>query len=465
MFSKILIANRGEIALRIIRAAKELGLKTVAVYSESDRTALHALLADEKYCIGPAKASESYLNIPNLLTVAEITKADAIHPGYGFLAENPRFAEICETSGITFIGPPASVIRLMGDKSRARREMAKAKLPIIPGSDKVIEDVAEAKKIAQKIGFPVIIKATAGGGGKGMRIARNAQHLEEQFPIAQNEAKSAFGDPSVYIEKYLADAHHIEIQVVGDKKGNIIVFGERECSVQRKYQKVLEETPSPFVDERLRKKMMSAVEDAAKHIGYESLGTFEFLVDEKKHFYFMEANTRIQVEHPITEMVYGINLVKAQIRAASGEKVTFPFELATRGHAIECRINAEDPVTFAPSPGKIDFLVLPGGEGIRVDSAAYGGWQIPPDYDSLIAKIIAFAPSRQLAIKKMQTALEMTTVVGVKTNIPLHLSILSNSDFIRGEYNTQFLEKFLAKNGLLKNGLTNNGLAGNGPPK
>jgi len=447
MFSKILIANRGEIALRILRAARELGLKTVAVYSESDRNSLHTMLADEKYCIGPAKASESYLNIPNLLTVAEITKSDAIHPGYGFLAENPRFAEICETSGITFIGPPASIIRLMGDKNRARQEMAKAKLPVIPGSERVIEEVSEAKKVAQKIGYPVIIKAAAGGGGKGMRIARSPQHLEEQFPIAQNEAKSAFGDPSLYIEKYLANARHIEIQVVGDKKGNVIVFGERECSVQRKYQKVIEETPSPFVDERLRKKMMSAVEDAAKYIGYESLGTFEFLVDENKKFYFMEANTRVQVEHPITEIVYGINLVKAQIRAAAGEKVTFPFELVMRGHAIECRINAEDPATFAPSPGRIDFLVLPGGEGIRVDSAAYGGWQIPPDYDSLVAKIIAYAPNRQLAIKKMQTALEMTTIVGVKTNIPLHLSILSNSDFIRGDYNTQFLEKFLQKNG------------------
>ncbi|MGA2587880.1 MAG: acetyl-CoA carboxylase biotin carboxylase subunit [Candidatus Aminicenantales bacterium] len=450
MISKILIANRGEIALRIIRAAKELGIKTVAVYSESDRTSLHTLLADERFCIGPAKAQDSYLNIPNLLTVAEITKADAIHPGYGFLAENPRFAEICETSGIAWIGPPASIIRLMGDKNRARQEMAKAKLPIIPGSEKVIDDVNEAKKVALKIGFPVIIKAVAGGGGKGMRICRNPQHVEEQFPIAQNEAKSAFGDPSLYIEKYLSDAHHIEIQVVADKKGTVIVFGERDCSVQRKYQKVIEETPSPFVDERLRKKMMSAVEDAVRYIGYESLGTFEFLVDENKKFYFMEANTRVQVEHPITEMVYGINLVKAQIRAAAGEKVTFPFELVMRGHAIECRINAEDPVTFAPSPGKIDFLVLPGGEGIRVDSAAYGGWQIPPDYDSLVAKIIAFAPNRQLAIKKMQTALEMTTIVGIKTNIPLHLVILANTDFIRGAYSTQFLERLLQNNGASK---------------
>jgi len=444
MFSKILIANRGEIALRIIRSAKELGIKTVAVFSESDRTSLHVMLADEKICIGPAKASDSYLNIPNLLSAAELTKADAIHPGYGFLAENARFAEICESSGIAFIGPPPHIIRLMGDKNRARQAMKKAGLPIIPGSDETIDDLGEAKKIAQKIGFPVIVKAAAGGGGKGMRIARTAAQLEEQLPIAQNEAKSAFGDPSLYIEKYLPSAHHIEIQVIGDKKGNVLALGERECSVQRKYQKVIEETPSPFVDERLRKKMIHDVEDAAKEIGYQSLGTFEFLVDEKKRFYFMEANTRVQVEHPITEMVYGINLIKAQIKLAAGEKLAFPYELEMRGHAIECRINAEDPATFMPSPGRIDFLVLPGGEGIRVDSGAYGGWRIPPDYDSMIAKIIAFAPTRLTAIKKMQTALEMTTVVGVKTNIPLHLAILSSADFLSGNYNTQFLEKFLA---------------------
>jgi acetyl-CoA carboxylase, biotin carboxylase subunit len=445
MFSKILVANRGEIALRVLRAARELGIKTVAVYSDVDRNSLHTMLADEKYCIGPAAARDSYLNIPNLLSVAEISKADAIHPGYGFLAENARFAEICETSGLTFIGPPPSIIRMMGDKNRARQEMAKAKLPLIPGSDKIMEDAAEAKIIAQKIGYPVIIKASAGGGGRGMRICRNQNHLEEQFPIAQNEAKTAFGDPSLYIEKYITGAHHIEIQVIGDKKGEIIAFGERECSVQRKYQKVIEETPSPFVDDRLRKRMMKAVEDAARHIGYESLGTFEFLVDEDKKFYFMEANTRVQVEHPITEILYGINLVKTQIRVAAGEKVHFPFELEMRGHAIECRINAEDPTTFAPSPGTIDFLVLPGGEGIRVDSAAYGGWQIPPTYDSLVAKIVAYAPTRFLAIKKMQTALEMTTIVGIKTNIPLHLAILANSDFMAGNYDTQFLEKFLAK--------------------
>ena len=445
MISKILIANRGEIALRIIRSARELGLKTVAVYSQPDKTSLHTMLADERVCIGPAKASESYLNIPNLLSAAEITKADAIHPGYGFLAENSRFAEICETSGITFIGPPAPIIRLMGDKNKARQAMKKAGLPVIPGSDKIIEDAADAKKIAQKIGFPVILKAAAGGGGKGMRICATSAQLEELLPIAQNEAKSAFGDPSLYIEKHISGAHHIEIQIIGDKKGKVLSFGERECSVQRKYQKLIEETPSPFIDERVRKKMMNAVEDAASEIGYQSLGTFEFLVDEKKRFYFMEANARVQVEHPITEMVYGINLVKAQIRAAAGEKINFPLELEMRGHSIECRINAEDPETFVPSPGTIEFLVLPGGEGIRVDSAAYGGWRIPPDYDSLVAKIIAFAPTRPLAIRKMQTALEMTTIVGVKTNLPLHLQILSSTEFQEGDYDTQFMERFLEK--------------------
>ncbi|MBC7362821.1 MAG: acetyl-CoA carboxylase biotin carboxylase subunit [Candidatus Aminicenantes bacterium] len=445
MFSKILVANRGEIALRIIRSCKELGIKTVAVFSEADRNSLHAMLADEKVCIGPAKASESYLNIPNILSAAEITKAEAIHPGYGFLAENAKFAEICQNSGYVFIGPPPEIIRLMGDKNKARQAMKKAGLPVIPGSDVILEDVNEAKKIAQKIGYPVIIKAAAGGGGKGMRICRTPAQLEEQFPMAQNEAKAAFGDPSLYLEKYITGAHHIEIQIIGDSKGNIIAFGERECSVQRKYQKIIEETPSPFIDERTRRKMMKAAQAAAEEIGYQSLGTFEFLVDDKKRFYFMEANTRVQVEHPITEMVYGINLIKAQIRVAAGEKVNFPVDLEMRGHAIECRINAEDPETFIPSPGKIDFLVFPGGEGIRVDSAAYAGWEIPPYYDSLIAKIIAYAPTRQLAIAKMRAALETTTIVGIKTNIPLLLNILSNTDFINGNYNTQFMEKFLTQ--------------------
>jgi len=445
MFSKILIANRGEIALRIIRSAKELGIRTVAVYSEPDRNSLHTMFADEKVCIGPAKASESYLSIPHIMSAAEITKADAIHPGYGFLAENPRFPEICESSGIAFIGPPASIIRLLGDKNQARQEMKKARLPIIPGSDTIIEDFTTAKKIAKKIGYPVILKAASGGGGKGMRISRSASDLEEQFTIAQTEAKAAFGDASLYLEKYFRDARHIEIQIIADNSGNVVAFAERECSIQRKHQKVIEETPSPFVDERTRKRMTKAVHDAAQAIGYRSLGTFEFLMDEKKKFYFMEANARVQVEHPVTEMVYGIDLVKEQIRLAAGEKLKLPAEMKPRGHSIECRINAEDPETFIPSAGRIKFLVFPGGHGIRVDSAAYRGWDIPPDYDSMVAKIIAHAPRRSDSIKKMRVALETTTFVGIKTNIPLHLSILANTDFLKGHFSIQFLEEFLSK--------------------
>ena len=446
MFSKILIANRGEIALRVIRAARELGLKTVAVYSESDRNSLHTILADDKVCIGPGRASDSYLNIPNILGAAELTKADAIHPGYGFLAENPRFAEICESSGIVFIGPQPAMIKLMGNKSLARQEMRRAHLPVLAGSDEIVQDLADAKKIAKKMGYPVILKAAAGGGGKGMRIARTRAQLEEQFGLAQNEAQSAFNDPSLYIEKYLANSRHIEIQIIGDKHGNVLALGERECSIQRKHQKVIEESPSPFVDDRLRKKMTKAAEDAARHIDYQSLGTFEFLVDEKERYYFMEANTRIQVEHPVTEMVYSVDLVKEQIRIAAGEKLSIREGMEMRGHALECRINAEDPTTFSPSPGTIDFMVLPGGQGIRVDSAAYQGWQIPPDYDSLVAKIVTLAPTRLEAIKKMQTALEMTTIVGIKTNLPLHLAILADTDFVEGRYNTQFMERFQQKN-------------------
>jgi len=446
MFSKILIANRGEIALRVIRAARELGLKTVAVYSESDRNSLHTILADDKVCIGPGRASDSYLNIPNILGAAELTKADAIHPGYGFLAENPRFAEICESSGIVFIGPQPAMIKLMGNKSLARQEMRRAHLPVLPGSDEIVQDLADAKKIAKKMGYPVILKAAAGGGGKGMRIARTRAQLEEQFGLAQNEAKAAFNDPSLYIEKYLVNSRHIEIQIIGDKYGNVVALGERECSIQRKHQKVIEESPSPFVDDRLRKKMTKAAEDAARHVDYQSLGTFEFLVDEKERYYFMEANTRIQVEHPVTEMVYSVDLVKEQIRLAAGDKLSIRDGMEMRGHGLECRINAEDPTTFSPSPGTIDFMVLPGGQGIRVDSAAYQGWQIPPDYDSLVAKIVTLAPTRLEAIKKMQTALEMTTIVGIKTNLPLHLAILADTDFVEGRYNTQFMERFQQKN-------------------
>lgn len=445
MISKILVANRGEIALRIIRTACEMGIKTVAIYSEADRTSLHTILAHESVCIGPAKASESYLNIPNIISAAQITKADAIHPGYGFLAENPRFPEICDSEDITFIGPSASLINLLGDKNAARLSMKKAKLPVIPGSNDIIVELSEAKSIAKKIGYPVILKAASGGGGRGMRIVRSPNQMDEQLSIAQYEAKAAFGDPSLYMEKYIENARHIEIQVIGDTKGHVIALGERECSIQRKHQKVLEETPSPVIDEKLRKRISKAAQDAADSIGYQSLGTFEFLVDNEKRFYFMEANTRVQVEHPITEMVYGVDLIKEQIKIASGEKLSFPHDLQMSGHSIECRINAEDPDTFVPSAGKIEFLVLPGGQGIRVDSAAYQGWTIPPDYDSLLAKVVVRAPTRKEAIRKMQTALEMTTIVGVKTNIPLHLNILSNPDFKKGNYTIQFLEKFLSK--------------------
>ena len=447
MFSKILIANRGEIALRVTRAARELGLKTVAVYSESDRNALHTILADEKVCIGPSRASDSYLNIPNILGAAEQTKAEAIHPGYGFLAENPRFAEICESSGFVFVGPQPSMIKLMGNKSLARQEMKKTRLYILPGSNEIVQSLDEAKKIAKKMGYPVILKAAAGGGGKGMRIARTRAQLEEQFGLAQNEAKASFNDASLYVEKYLSNSRHIEIQIIADKHGNVVALGERECSIQRKHQKLIEESPSPFVDDRLRKKMVKAAEDAARHIGYQSLGTFEFLVDEKKKFYFMEANTRIQVEHPVTEMVYSVDLVKEQIKIAGGEKLSIREGMEMRGHGLECRINAEDPITFSPSPGTIDFLLLPGGQGIRVDSAAYQGWQIPPDYDSLLAKVVTLAPTRAEAIRKMQAALEMTTIVGVKTNLPLHLAILADTDFAKGSYDTQFMERFQQKNG------------------
>ena len=445
MISKILVANRGEIALRIIRTACEMGIKTVAIYSEADRTSLHTMLAHESVCIGPAKASESYLNIPNIISAAQITKADAIHPGYGFLAENPRFPEICDSEDITFIGPSASLINLLGDKNAARLSMKKAKLPVIPGSNDIIVELSEAKSIAKKIGYPVILKAASGGGGRGMRIVRSPNQMDEQLSIAQYEAKAAFGDPSLYMEKYIENARHIEIQVIGDTKGHVIALGERECSIQRKHQKVLEETPSPVIDEKLRKRISKAAQDAADSIGYQSLGTFEFLVDNEKRFYFMEANTRVQVEHPITEMVYGVDLIKEQIKIASGEKLSLPHDLQMSGHSIECRINAEDPDTFVPSAGRIEFLVFPGGQGIRVDSAAYQGWTIPPDYDSLLAKVVVRAPTRKEAIRKMQTALEMTTIVGVKTNIPLHLNILSNPDFKKGNYTIQFLEKFLSK--------------------
>ncbi|MGQ9617574.1 MAG: acetyl-CoA carboxylase biotin carboxylase subunit [Candidatus Aminicenantia bacterium] len=445
MFKKVLVANRGEIALRIIRALKELGMRNVIVYSKADEKSLPVMLADEKICIGPPKSSESYLNIPAIISAAEVSGAEAIHPGYGFLSENPLFAEICETSKITFIGPPSSIIQLMGNKSSARQAMKKAGLPIIEGSEEPVSSIAEARKIASRIGFPIILKAVAGGGGKGMRVVRSKRELEEYFPIAQSEAESAFSNPALYIEKFLEGARHIEVQIIGDIYGNVIAVGERECSLQRKHQKIIEETPTPALDERRRRKLLKVAEHAAKEIRYKSLGTFEFLVDKHGDFYFIEANTRIQVEHPITEMVTGIDLVKEQIKIADGERLSIQEEIVARGHSIECRICAEDPETFSPSPGKIDFLYLPSGFGVRVESAIYSGYEIPPYYDSLIAKIIVHAPTRIEAIKKMKAVLHSTIIVGVKTNIPLHLRILDNPSFISGNYDIHFLETLLSE--------------------
>lgn len=445
MFKKVLIANRGEIALRIIRALNELGIKNVIAYSKADEKSLPVMLADEKICIGPPKSSESYLNIPSIISAAEVTGAEAIHPGYGFLSENPLFAEICETSGLVFIGPPASIIQMMGDKSNARQTMKKAGLPILEGSENPVISISEARKIASKIGFPIILKAVAGGGGKGMRVVRNKKELEEAFPVAQSEAESAFSNPALYIERYLEGARHVEVQIMADNYGNVVAVGERECSVQRKHQKIIEETPSPALDERKRRKILRLSENAAKAIGYRSLGTFEFLVDRYGEFYFMEANTRIQVEHPITEMVTGIDLVKEQIKMAAGAKLNIDHDILPRGHSIECRICAEDPQTFAPSPGRIEFLYLPSGFGIRVESAIYTGYEIPPYYDSLIAKIIVHAPTRAEAIRKMKSALNSTIIVGVKTNIPLHLRILDHPSFVSGNYDIHFLERLLSE--------------------
>jgi acetyl-CoA carboxylase biotin carboxylase subunit len=445
MFKKVLIANRGEIALRIKRALDELDIKSVIVYSKADEKSLPVMLAEEKICIGPPRSGDSYLNIPAIISAAEISGAEAIHPGYGFLSENPLFAEICETSNIVFIGPPSSIIQLMGDKSNARQTMKKAGLPIIEGSEEPVTSISEARKIASKIGFPIILKAVAGGGGKGMRVVRNKKELEEAFPVAQSEAETAFSNPSLYIEKYLEGARHVEVQIIADNYGNVLAVGERECSVQRKHQKIIEETPSPALDERRRKRLLRLSENAAKEIGYKSLGTFEFLVDKYGDFYFMEANTRIQVEHPITEMVTGIDLVKEQIKIAAGERLKIDGELIPKGHSIECRICAEDPQTFTPSPGRIEFLYLPSGFGIRVESALYTGYEIPPYYDSLIAKIIVHAPNRIEAIRKMKSALRSTIIVGVKTNIPLHLRILEHPSFIKGDYDIHFLENLLSE--------------------
>ncbi|MCI8344819.1 MAG: acetyl-CoA carboxylase biotin carboxylase subunit [Clostridia bacterium] len=445
--NKILIANRGEIAVRIIRACKEMNIKTVAVYSEIDKDALHTKLADEAICIGPANPKQSYLNIKNIIEAARITKADSIHPGFGFLSENANFAKICEESNIKFIGPTSKVINLLGNKSNSKELMKKEDVPVIPGSEGSITGLKEALKIAEKIGYPVMLKASAGGGGKGIRVVNNEKEMEMSYNIVKQEAKNSFNDDEIYIEKYIRNPRHVEIQIMADEYGNVVHLGERDCTIQRNHQKIIEETPSSIVDEKLRNKMGQAAIKAAKAAGYTSLGTVEFLVDINKDFYFMEMNTRIQVEHPITEERTGIDLVKEQIRIAGGEKLKYKQkEIEFRGHVIECRINAENPAkNFMPSPGKIGEINLPGGNGVRVDTAIYSGYVIPPNYDSMIAKIITHGTSRNEAISKMKRALEELVVDGIETNRDFLFEIIRNPDFIRGSFDTSFIEKQILK--------------------
>jgi acetyl-CoA carboxylase, biotin carboxylase subunit len=444
MFKKVLIANRGEIACRVIWACRELGIKTVAVHSVADRDALHVKFADEAWCIGPPPSAQSYLNIPQIIATAEIFNVDAIHPGYGFLSENPHFAEVCRECNITFIGPSPEVIRIMGDKSEAKRTMKAAGVPVTPGSEGLIEDEDTAIKEAGRIGYPVLIKATAGGGGRGMRVAYNQDELLNAYNTARAEAEAAFKNSGVYLEKYIANPRHIEIQVLGDNHGNVIHLGERECSIQRRHQKLIEESPSPAVSYELRQEMGRVAVDACKRIGYSNAGTIEFLLDEDGSFYFMEMNTRIQVEHPVTEMVTVSDLVAAQIRIAAGEELNqTQDQLIFVGHAIECRVNAEDPVTFTPSPGRITTLNLPSGAGVRVDTAIYDGYFVPPYYDSLIAKVVVHSRTRERAIARMRRALESMVVEGVKTTIPLHLKILNDPDFNAGNFSTRFMDRFL----------------------
>ncbi len=443
MFKKVLIANRGEIALRVIRACRELGVQTVAVYSEADRESLHVRFADDDVCIGPAPGRSSYLKIPHLIAAAEITGADAIHPGYGFLAENAEFADICRASNITFIGPTGDQIRQMGDKATARGLAAEAGVPTVPGSPGTIEDPDQALAFAEGIGFPVIIKATAGGGGKGMRIANEAEQFAQLFGLAQNEALAAFGNGAVYVEKYLEHPRHVEIQVLGDTFGNVVHLGERDCSVQRRHQKLIEESPSPALDHDLRRRMGAAAVALAAKIGYFGAGTIEFLLDPDGHFYFMEMNTRIQVEHPVTEMVTSFDLVKDQIRIAAGEPLSFGGDgTRLRGHAIECRINAEDPYrNFQPCPGLISAYHPPGGPGVRVDTHVYAGYTVPPYYDSLLAKVIVHGNSRQEALARMGQALDSFILEGVTTTIPFLSRVIRHPDFVAGRVDTRFLDR------------------------
>ena len=447
MIKRLLIANRGEIALRIIRACKELGIRSIAVYSEADVQSLHVQLADEAVCIGSAPSQQSYLKIDRIISAAEIADADAIHPGYGFLAENAHFAEVCASCKIKFVGPSPEAIRLMGDKNMARQQAVKAGVPVTPGSDGIIESEAEALRVAHKIGYPVIIKAVAGGGGRGMRIAHNDVTLVKGYHSARTEAEKAFGNPAVYIEKFVQNPHHIEFQVVADSKGNAVHLGERDCSVQRRNQKIIEECPSPLMTKELRAKMGDASLRLVEAVGYENAGTIEYLVDNDGNFYFMEMNTRIQVEHPITEEVYGVDLVKQQLQIASGDPLSHHvMHAAPRHHSIECRINAEDPENgFMPSPGTIDLYYAPGGRGVRIDSHAYAGYPIPPNYDSMIAKLIVHASTREQAIARMSRALGEYMITGIKTTIPFQQEIMRHKDFIAGKYDTGFVEKMLSQ--------------------
>lgn len=441
MFNKILIANRGEIALRIIRTCQEMGIKTVAVYSTADADSLHVKFADEAVCIGPPAGKDSYLKIPSILAAAEITNAEAIHPGYGFLAENAEFSRICGEHDIKFIGPSPHAINKMGDKAVAKATMIANNVPVVPGSDGVVESYEDAKKVCDEIGFPVIIKASAGGGGRGMRLVMEAEELEKNFKMCRQEAETAFSNPEVYIERFVTNPHHVEIQVLSDQHGNHTHLGERDCSLQRRHQKVLEESPSPLMTEELRERMGAAATNAAAAVDYEGAGTVEFLVDDDHNFYFMEMNTRIQVEHPVTEEVTGIDLIEEQIRVAAGEKLK-PFKLEFKNHAIECRINAEDPAhNFRPSAGVITVFHPPGGHGVRLDTHAYSGYRIPPHYDSMIAKLIVSAPTREDAIKKMKRALKEFIIEGIKTTIPYHIQLMDDENFIKGTFDTKYLER------------------------
>ncbi|WP_101844249.1 acetyl-CoA carboxylase biotin carboxylase subunit [Halobacillus sp. Marseille-P3879] len=445
MIKKVLIANRGEIAVRIIRACKEMGIETVAVYSEADKEALHVQIADEAYCVGPTLSKDSYLNYTNIMSLATLTETDAIHPGYGFLAENAEFAEMCEECKITFVGPSSYAIQKMGTKDVARETMREAGVPVVPGSTGIIKDVEEGKQIAEEIGYPVIIKATAGGGGKGIRVARNEEDLEKGIRVTQQEAETAFGNPGVYIEKFIEDFRHVEIQVLADNHGNAVHLGERDCSIQRRLQKLIEETPSPAIDPDMRQKMGDAAVKAALAVDYSGAGTVEFIYDQKdQKFYFMEMNTRIQVEHPVTEMVTGVDLIKEQLKVANNEELSFTQEdIQFEGWAMECRINAEDPFkNFMPSAGKIDMYLPPGGLGVRVDSAAYPGYMIPPYYDSMVAKLITYGKDREEAVQKMKRALDEFVIEGVKTTIPFHQRMMEHEVFVKGDFNTKFLEKY-----------------------